>query len=620
MELTREQRAAVEAPDGPVLVHSVAGSGKTRVITHRVAYLIREKKVPPSRIFIATFTNKAADELKERLEKMVPSADAIWAGTLHSLSARLLRGYAHLLGYDASFTIYDESDSDRVLAHVINEVAPGYDEAYARRAISFYRADLIPPEDVADEHLARIYRAYLDYLFRANAMDFDDLIVRMVELMEAHPKARKEIQGLFDHILVDEYQDINHAQSTLYDLLAERTGNLYVVGDAAQSIYSFMGSRVEEILSFTKRHPNARTYVLSENFRSTRRILAAASKLLKDREIVPSSPDPGTFPELTRFFSEEDEAIWIAARISELLDRYPAEEIAVLYRAHHLSLPIEMALMRRGIPYHVMEGTPFHERAVVKDMLAYLSVIVNPKDLTHLARAAQNPRRGIGEGTLNRVAKIAEREGMVPLEVMRRANEFRELSRTADALRSFAYQIERLQSSEGSIATLIDLILKETQYLERMKDTVPEKVDEAIRLINELKRLATDFEGRYPDATLEDFLRELVLLSMEADTGEGVQLLTMHQAKGLEFDVVFVCGLTSDMLPHKKSVMERGEEAIEEERRLLYVAMTRAKKELYLTYPETRLVFDKIVCTEGSPFLEEIKPGIRLYAAAGASR
>ena len=650
------QREAVLTTEGPLLILAGAGSGKTTVLINRVANLLKYGRasdcgevpanateadlavleagpspeaerlaayepVEPWRIIAITFTNKAADELKSRLANMLgPAADDIWARTFHSACVRILRRDADKLGFPRSFTIYDTSDQLSVMKAVLRELDLD-DKVYPPRsmlaAIDKARDELLSPEayssrygqsaDPRQRKLCEIYKLYAARLFQAGAMDFDDLLYNTVRLFKEHPDVLEHYQRQFKYVLIDEYQDTNNLQYMLASQLAGGHGNICVVGDDDQSIYKFRGATIENILSFEKQYKGCRTIRLEQNYRSTGHILDAANAVIAnntERKGKTLWTNAGMGDKLTLYTAqnEDDEAQFVAAHIL-------FRDCAVLYRMNAQSNRLEFAFKRNGIPYRVVGGMRFFDRAEIKDMLAYLCAIQSPADDLRLARIINVPGRGIGDKTIETARGIAAREGVSLSDVVSRANQYEELHRAAPRLIQFSDMMAslRAQAAELPVDQLYDLVLEATGYEKALRDKGGDENLARLENIAELKTNILGYIKETGDTSLAGFLDEVALYtdldSYSADADCAV-MMTMHSAKGLEFPVVFVVGMEEGLFPGTRSIGEPDE--MEEERRLCYVALTRARETLYLTCARQRMIFGRTTMNKPSRFTDEI--------------
>jgi DNA helicase-2/ATP-dependent DNA helicase PcrA len=632
--LNPPQREAVEHPGGPLLVLAGAGSGKTRVLTHRIAYLLATGAARPGEILAITFTNKAAAEMRERVGQLVGrSVRAMWVTTFHSACARMLRVDAERLGYSKSFTIYDEADSLRMLKRCLSELGVDpkrFPPRAVRNKISGAKNQLIDAPayeemqgSVFEEIVAESFPLYEKRMLEANAMDFDDLLVRTVNAMELFEDVRERWRRTFRHVLVDEYQDTNHAQYRLLQLLASEHGNLMVVGDEDQSIYGFRHADIRNILDFERDFPEAALVKLEQNYRSTQTILSAANAVVEhNHERRPkelwTEDEGGEQVQLSELRDEHEEARWVAAEIERLGEEHDLarSDVAVFYRTNAMSRVLEDTLNRFDVPYQVIGGTKFYERAEVKDAVAYLSLLVNPADLVSFQRIVNSPRRGIGNTTQGRLAAHTNTTGLPIWEVIERVEEVPGLSGKAIKNVSRFYEMiaglrERAEE-EGPVATLLEAVLNESGYMEAL---AAERTVEAEGRAENLEALvagAAEFdlererEGESEIAPLEEYLQQISLYSDQdslREEQELVTLMTLHNAKGLEYDTVFIVGCEDGAFPHMRALEEGGEE---EERRLCYVGITRARKRLYMTWARERQLFGRSERNLPSRFIDEL--------------
>lgn len=640
-ELNDAQRAPVLHKDGPLMVIAGAGSGKTRVLTYRIAHLM-EQGVDSFNILALTFTNKAAREMKKRIATIVGNSEAknLWMGTFHSVFAKLLRFDGDKLGYPSNFTIYDTQDSQRLIASIIKEMGLDkdiYKYKQIQNRISSYKNSLITvkayfqnPELVEADAMAKrprlgeIYQNYVDRCFKAGAMDFDDLLLRTNELLTRFPEVLMKYQDRFRYILVDEYQDTNHSQYLIVKALSDRYQNICVVGDDAQSIYSFRGANISNILNFQKDYDDVGMYRLEQNYRSTKNIVNAANSIIAKNKnqlekVVWTSNDEGNKIKIHRSITDAEEGRYVASSIFEnkMQLQMPNGEFAVLYRTNSQSRAIEDALRKRDIPYRIYGGLSFYQRKEIKDVLAYLRMVINPKDEEALKRIVNFPARGIGQTTIDKLVVAANHYGRSIFEVMEHLDklDLKINAGTKRKLEDFVTMIKSFQiMNEGSDAfTLAEHVSKKTGLLlEFKKDGTPEGIAR-MENIEELLNGIKDFvEGQkeLADATgsLTEFLEDVALATdMDKDTGDDdrVALMTIHLAKGLEFPFVYIVGMEEDLFPSAMSMNTRSE--LEEERRLFYVALTRAEKQAYLTYTQNRYRWGKLIDAEPSRFLEEIE-------------
>jgi DNA helicase II / ATP-dependent DNA helicase PcrA len=633
--LNEPQREAVRAGDGPLLVLAGAGSGKTRVLTHRIAYLLATDRARPGEILAITFTNKAAREMCDRVEALVGrSARAMWVTTFHSACARMLRADAERLGYSRGFTIYDESDSLRMLKRCMKELQVDprrYPPRSIRSQISGAKNRLVDAEAYAqaqgsifEEVVAEAYALYERRMVEANAMDFDDLLVRTVNALELFPEVRERWQRTFRQVLVDEYQDTNHAQYRLLQLLASEHGNLMVVGDEDQSIYGFRHADIRNILDFERDFPEAEVVKLEQNYRSTQTVLSAANAVVeRNRERRPkrlwTEIAGGESVQLSELADEHEEARWVAGEIERLGEEEGVrrEDVAVFYRTNAMSRVLEDTLVRFELPYQVIGGTKFYERAEIKDAVAYLSLLVNPSDQVSFGRVVNSPRRGIGNTSQGRLASHANTTGLSIWEVAGRAEEVPGLSGAAiKAISRFHETMEGLRerAEQGdSVSGLLEATLRETGYLEALAAERTVEAEGRVENLEELVGVATEFdsnrelEGESETPPLEEFLQQISLYTeqdgLRPDDESLITLMTLHNAKGLEYDAVFIVGCEDGAFPHMRALEEGGEE---EERRLCYVGITRARQRLYMTWARERRLFGRAERNLPSRFIDEL--------------
>jgi|tagenome__1003787_1003787.scaffolds.fasta_scaffold20981835_4 DNA helicase-2/ATP-dependent DNA helicase PcrA len=629
--LNPQQREAVLHTDGPLLVIAGAGSGKTRVLTHRVAHLIAEEKADPSEILAITFTNRAATEMKERVEHLVGGrvARRMWVMTFHSACGRMLRRDAELIGYRPSFTIYDQADQVRLVKNCIEDLGKDPKRFVPRSvhsAISRAKDRLLTAGEYADQigsffeqSVAEVYDLYERRMHDANAMDFDDLIMKTVLLLEHVPEARRHWQKAFRYVMVDEYQDTNHAQFKLVSILAEKHTNLAVVGDQDQSIYAFRGADIRNIAEFEQDFPNARVIALEQNYRSTQTILDAANSVIahnRDRKPKNLWSDLGT-GDAVRIVEAEDEhaeARYVAGRIQGALDDgYSPSDIAVFYRMNAQSRVLEDLLTRQSIDYRVIGGPKFYERAEIKDAIAYLQAIDNPADEVSLRRIVNQPRRGIGSTTLDRLAMSARARRVGLWEAISDVESAGLATAATASVARFRDLVASLRdhAAELSVADLLERVLAESGYMEMLEAERTIESQGRMENLQELVGVAREYEARGEEVesgSLSDFLQEISLYTDQdaIDDERGrVTLMTLHNAKGLEFPVVFVIGLEEGLFPHQRSLDEHNEE---EERRLCYVGMTRSRERLTLTYARSRTIFGARGFNMPSRFLDELPP------------
>jgi len=626
------QAQAVEHTDGPVLIFAGAGSGKTRVLTHRIAYLLGEKEVAPDRILAVTFTNKAAGEMKTRLERMVGSKSRdLWVGTFHAMCVRVLRRDGTRIGISPSFAIIDDADQRQLVKDILDDL--DYDERQIApgaclHEISKAKNALVWPEQFHEkqtsflgERMGNVYAEYQRRLRESNSLDFDDLIVRTIDLLEKDETVRKKYQAKFEYILVDEYQDVNIAQYRLIALLGAKHKNVTVVGDDDQSIYSWRGSDHTMILRFEEDFPGAKIFKLEENYRSTQRILDAANALVannKTREPKKLFTRRAEGEAITLYpaATERDEARYVTEKVKELVrDGSAYRDFLILYRTNAQSRVFEEALIADGIPYRVVGGVGFYSRAEIKDIIAYLRYIMNPSDALAFKRIVNVPRRGIGQQTLAALVKAATQRGLsvgeaiFDSELLREAvpKKLKELERFAELIRSFRKQAETL-----GVGDLLVSVMEDSGYVRELQAEETHDARARIENLQELVGVSREYEGNEPESTLAGFLANVALISdldsLDPDSSY-VTLMTLHGAKGLEFSHVFLTGLEEGVFPHSRALTDMPE--LEEERRLAYVGVTRAMDRLFLTYAQRRALFGNTYAYPKSRFIEEM-PGLEV--------
>ena len=628
-KMNDRQKEAILHVDGPLLILAGAGSGKTTVLVNRIANLIcRERACRPWQILAITFTNKAAGELKDRLSAMLGDEGMdVWASTFHSTCARILRRDGERLGFTRHFTIYDTDDSKRLMKDCLRALKIDEKSLPVRSVlneISHAKDNLIGPKEYSDDAgpdsrlilIAQAYSLYQQRLKEADAMDFDDLIFHTVRLFQAAPDVLDYYRDRFRYILVDEYQDTNHAQYVFVRLLAEKSRNLCVVGDDDQSIYKFRGATIENIMSFEKTFPDAKVIRLEQNYRSTQNILDAANAVIahntqrKGKTLWTENPE-GCKLEIHTSFNEMDEADFIAQKILDMAaDGRKYSDFAVLYRMNTQSNMLERIFVRSGIPYRIIGGLRFYERKEIRDMLAYLSVISNPSDEIRLRRIINQPKRSIGEKTIAQAMEISQSVGESLFEVISHADEYEPIRRAAPKLRQFTDMIGELINASNdervSLNDLYQLLLEKTKYIEALR-AEDDNAQERIENINELSSNLVKYEEENPEGGLAGFLEEVSLftdIDNYDSSSDSVTMMTIHSAKGLEFPVVFLPGMEEGIFPGMQSIYNPGE--VEEERRLAYVAITRAREELFLTNADSRLLFGSTSRNKPSRFLKEI--------------
>ena len=625
--LNEPQREAVLHGEGPLLILAGAGSGKTRVLTHRIAHLVGTGQARPGEILAITFTNKAAQEMRERVETLVGNrARAMWVMTFHSACARMLRADAEKLGYTRGFTIYDEQDSLRLVKACIDELdvdPKRFAPRGIRRQISDAKNQLLDAEayrlkvsSFFEQTAADVYDLYEKRLHAANAMDFDDLLFRCVNLFELFEEVRNRYRRSFRHVLVDEYQDTNRAQYRWLQLLTEEHRNLCVVGDDDQSVYAFRGADIENILGFERDFPDTEVVKLEQNYRSTQTILNASNAVISNNrqrkdKFLWSELGDGDPVHVRELEDEHAEARFVVSEIERLVDEGASrDEVAVFYRTNAQSRVLEDMLVRYGIGYQVIGGTRFYERAEIKDALAYLTLLVNPADTVAFSRVVNSPRRGIGATSQGRLVGYANTLGEPIWNVAAEPESVPGLAPAAiKAVDRFMSVMERLRERAEGGAGVGDLLaetLEETGYTEALRAERTIEAQGRLENLEELVGVGREYDATAEDGSVEEFLQQLALFSEQDNLrdDEGiVTLMTLHNAKGLEFGIVFIIGLEDGVFPHMRSI-ESGD--LEEERRLAYVGITRAKRQLYLTHARTRLLFGARDWNLRSRFVDEI--------------
>ncbi len=622
--LNPEQLKAVTSPDGPILILAGAGSGKTRVLTHRIAYLISEKNVSPYSILAITFTNKAAAEMRERLSLLCGnSAESMWIKTFHSTCLAILRSNSEFLGYKSGFTIYDDTDQKNVVKECMKRLNIDSEKIPVKNCasvISDAKNKMISPEEFiftyGNDYLksiyGKIYSEYQKMLVSNNAMDFDDLIMLTVKLFSENKDVLRYYQNKFRYILVDEYQDTNNAQYKLISLLCCEHRNICVVGDDDQSIYKFRGADIRNILDFEKEFPESLTIRLEQNYRSTQNILDAANGVIEHNlgrkgKNLWTDMGKGDLIKIFKSDNEYSEADFIAGKINELKKSYSLKDMVVLFRTNNQSRVLEERFRFAGIPHRLLSGVRFYDRKEIKDILAYLRLIVNPDDDISLKRSINEPKRGIGKTSMENAEKLAAEKGLSLFETI--VNFSSELGKSGEKMLEYASMIEDLrQDSEIlPLGEFVEKVIKKTGYYNAL--TMVNDIESQSRLDNlgELISGAKSFEESEEDSSLKSYVDNISLVSdidNYDETEDSVTLMTIHMAKGLEFPVVFIAGCEDGLFPSERSKYE--EDGIEEERRLAYVAITRAKKELFITHANQRRVFGKTEFHRPSVFIKEI--------------
>jgi DNA helicase-2/ATP-dependent DNA helicase PcrA len=624
-DLNPAQREAVLTTEGPLLVVAGAGSGKTRVLTHRVAHLINAHGIKPQEILAITFTNKAAGEMRERLEDMLGGvARSIWILTFHSACGRILRREAPRLGYRTNFTIYDQADQIRLTKAVLEELERDPKRFVPRgihAQISTAKNNLVGPEEYRqrvssfyDQTVADAYDLYQRRLFASNAVDFDDMLFLTVQLLENFPEAREKWQNAFRYILVDEYQDTNHAQYRFLQLMAEKHRNLFAVGDPDQSIYAFRSADIRNILRFEDDFPGTRSIALEQNYRSTNLILRGANAVIENnRERKPkelwSELGDGEPIRVLEVEDEHAEARFVAVEIARFVEEgFSGSEIAVFYRTNAQSRVLEDVLVRQAISYQVIGGPKFYERAEIKDVIAYLQVIDNPYDAVSLMRIANKPRRGIGDTTIARLQTYADAHGISLWEATEFAEEAGVGAAPLKAVQAFRTLIQSLMAGalELTVSELVQRVLERTGYTDALEAERTIEAQGRLENLQELVGVAQEYQAAADEPSLSSFLQEISLFAdQDAIRGEQslVTLMTLHNAKGLEFRAVFMIGMEEGIFPHARSLEEA---MLEEERRLAYVGMTRARERLTLTHASSRSLWGARNYNLPSRFIDEL--------------
>ena len=625
--LNNKQEEAVLQTEGPCLVIAGAGSGKTKVLTHKIAYLMAEKYIKPWNILAITFTNKAANEMKQRIENLVGDAtNDMWIGTFHSICVKILRKYIDRIGFDHSFIIFDTSDQKTLVKECLKELKID-DKLFSDRAvlseISNAKNEMLEPKaysvkyegDYRKEVIARVYELYQKRLKENNAVDFDDIINYTIKILTENIDVFEYYTDKFQYVLVDEYQDTNKAQFTLISIFASRHGNITVVGDNDQGIYSFRGADITNILNFEKDFPGTKIIKLEQNYRCTGNILKAANAVIKNNQVkydkkLWTQNDEGNLPSIYVGDDEYNESNYIVSKINELRREqyYKYSDFAVLYRMNSQSRAIEDILRREKIPYKIIGGQKFYERKEIKDIIAYLRLIFNTSDNLALKRIINEPKRGIGKTSLDSIQEISEKTGVSMYEIIKNSQEYG-LNRVYVNSREFINVIEELREKQDKIliSTLVKETLNKTGYTKALKDENTIEAESRIQNLDEFLTVAMEFEEESADNTLQEFLENMTLstdLDNMQEEEECVILMTLHSAKGLEFETVFLVGMEEGIFPGHQSIGEQQE--LEEERRLFYVGITRAKRFLHLTCAKRRTIFGSTSYNPISRFVKEI--------------
>lgn len=628
--LNPEQQKAVKTTEGPLLLMAGAGSGKTRVLTHRIAYLMVEKRVNPYNILAITFTNKAAREMRERIYKMMGgAADEIWISTFHSMCVRILRRDIDRIGYNRNFTIIDSADQQSVIKNILKEknIDPKkFDPRAILGSISSAKNELMTPEEFGkmaggyyDQVVADVYEHYQKRLRKNQALDFDDLIMITIQLFQRVPEVLEYYQRKFQYIHVDEYQDTNRAQYMLVKLLASRFQNLCVVGDSDQSIYRWRGADIANILSFEKDYPNSSVILLEQNYRSTKNILYAANEVIKNNlnrksKNLWTENSEGNKIYYYRADSEQSEAQFVAGKIKEQVDsgKRKYSDFAILYRTNAQSRVMEEVLLKSNIEYSIVGGIKFYDRKEIKDILAYLRLIANPDDDISLQRVINVPKRGIGSSSVDKIANFANMHDISMYEALRSIELIGlspKITKAAGEFRDIISNYTQMQEYL-SVTELVEEVLEKTGYRDMLKAEKSIESETRLENIDEFLSVTKSFEDGSEDKSLVAFLTDLALvadidkLEDDGEKTDTIVLMTLHSAKGLEFPVVFLMGLEEGVFPHSRSLMEEAE--MEEERRLAYVGITRAEEELYITNAQMRTLFGRTNINPPSRFIKEI--------------
>ena len=626
------QREAAVHTEGPLLILAGAGSGKTRVLTHRIAYLMEEKGVNPWNILAITFTNKAASEMRERVNKIAGmGAESVWVSTFHSACVRILRRHIEVLGFGSNFTIYDADDQKTVMKEIFRKFDINtkiYKERAVLAEISHAKDELITPEEMElnaggdpdARKIAGMYKEYQSILRGNNALDFDDLIVKTVELFQHNPDILDYYQERFKYIMVDEYQDTNTAQFKFVSLLAEKYKNLCVVGDDDQSIYRFRGANIGNILGFEKVFPEAKVVRLEQNYRSTQNILDAANAVIcnnkgrKEKKLWTAN-ESGEKIHFNQYQNEYDEAYQVVDEIGRAVSSGKAHynDFAILYRTNAQSRVLEEKFVARSIPYRIVGGVNFYQRREIKDILAYLKTIDNGRDDVALQRIINVPKRGIGATTLGKFMEYGQARDLSLFEALEFCDDIPRLGKAGDKIRAFVNMIDvfRAQSEYITLAELLQNVLDETGYVKELEAESTEEAQGRIENIDELMNKVIAYEEAEEEPTLSGFLENVALVADIDSLNEAedyVMLMTLHSAKGLEFPYVYMCGMEDGLFPSYMTIVNDDPEEIEEERRLCYVGITRAKKRLTLTYARSRMVRGSTQYNMVSRFVREITP------------
>lgn len=631
--MNKEQQEAVKTTEGPLLIMAGAGSGKTRVLTHRIAYLVIEKQVYPSKILAITFTNKAAREMRERIDGLLGNGtgERMWVSTFHSMCVRILRREIDRIGFNKNFSILDTSDQLTVIKGILKELnidPKRYDPRSMLNAISSAKNECVDVKDYQaqvnesnpyERTVAQVYENYQKRLRKNQSLDFDDLIMETIRLFEEVPDVLEYYQNRFQYIHVDEYQDTNHSQYRLVQMLAKKFKNICVVGDSDQSIYRWRGADIQNILSFERDYPNAKVIMLEQNYRSSSRILQAANDVIKNNtsrypKVLRTDNEEGEKISVFRSYDEKQEAQYVVKTIQELMEKEnrPLDDFAILYRTNAQSRVMEEMLVKSNMNYTIVGGTKFYDRKEIKDLLAYLRLIANNDDDLSLARIINEPKRSIGATSFERMAQFAIDQDRSIFDALKEVDFMGLSARATNAAIAFHTMISNFTQMQEylSVTELVEAVLDQSGYREMLKNEKTIEAESRLENIDEFLTVTKAFENQSDDKSLVAFLTDLALiadidsLDKEDESKGSVVLMTMHSAKGLEFPVVFIIGMEENIFPHSRSLQD--EDEMEEERRLCYVGITRAEQRLYLTCAQCRTIFGRSSFNRPSRFLQEI--------------
>ncbi|WP_146552646.1 DNA helicase PcrA [Rummeliibacillus sp. SL167] len=631
--MNKEQQEAVKTTEGPLLIMAGAGSGKTRVLTHRIAYLVIEKQVYPSKILAITFTNKAAREMRERIDGLLGNGtgERMWVSTFHSMCVRILRREIDRIGFNKNFSILDTSDQLTVVKGILKELnidPKRYDPRSMLNAISSAKNECVDVKDYQaqvnesnpyERTVAQVYENYQKRLRKNQSLDFDDLIMETIRLFEEVPDVLEYYQNRFQYIHVDEYQDTNHSQYRLVQMLAKKFKNICVVGDSDQSIYRWRGADIQNILSFERDYPNAKVIMLEQNYRSSSRILQAANDVIKNNtsrypKVLRTDNEEGEKISVFRSYDEKQEAQYVVKTIQELMEKEnrPLDDFAILYRTNAQSRVMEEMLVKSNMNYTIVGGTKFYDRKEIKDLLAYLRLIANNDDDLSLARIINEPKRSIGATSFERMAQFAIDQDRSIFDALKEVDFMGLSARATNAVIAFRTMISNFTQMQEylSVTELVEAVLDQSGYREMLKNEKTIEAESRLENIDEFLTVTKAFEDQSDDKSLVAFLTDLALiadidsLDKEDESKGSVVLMTMHSAKGLEFPVVFIIGMEENIFPHSRSLQD--EDEMEEERRLCYVGITRAEQRLYLTCAQCRTIFGRSSFNRPSRFLQEI--------------